>query len=231
MLPIKIVEDKTMSNYTYSEPRGPRLSVIKASPNNIILKEINKNVASGVDTGINGGFFYSSDLLSIAVNNDIPACGVAGAYGSGWYNEKYARGTLVWDRSTGVYSVQVVKSAAELDVSDRSNYWAQGGISMSLQDDANWEAVATAQGMPNMTGSTYRTALIWNSGFNIWLVISEEACTAKAFRGAVKYLVGSGTIVDGIFLDGGGSTQMKCTENTFSGDGRSVVQMIAIITP
>jgi hypothetical protein len=220
-----------MSNYTYSEPRGPRLSVIKTSPNNIILKEINKNIATGADTGINGGFFYNSDLLSIAVKNDIPACGAKGAYGSGWYNEKYTRGTLVWDRSAGVYSVQIVKSVAELNVSDRSNYWAQGGISMCLQDDANWEAVATAQGLPNISGSTYRSALVWNSGFNIWLVISEDTCTAKAFRGAVKYLVGSGTIVDGIFLDGGGSTQMKCKENTFTSDGRSVLQMIALITP
>ncbi|MCM3717805.1 hypothetical protein [Fictibacillus phosphorivorans] len=220
-----------MSNYTYTEPRGPRLSVIKTSPNNIILKEINKNIGSGTDSGINGGYFYSGQLLSIAVNNDIPACGAKGGYGSGWYNEKYARGTLVWDKSAGVYSVQVVRSAAELKVSNRNNYWAQGGISMSLKDDANWEKIAIAQGIPDLKGSTYRTGLVWNSGFNIWLVISEEACTAKAFRGAVKYLVGSGTVVDGIFLDAGGSTQMKCKENTFRGDGRAIVQMIALKTP
>jgi hypothetical protein len=217
-------------SYTFSEPTGVKLAAIKTSPNNIKLKEIQDNVAAGTDYGINGGFFFGSDLLSIAVHNDVPIRGVRGGYGSGWYNEKYARGTLLWDAEMGVYSVQVVKSAAELAVSNRGNYWAQGGISMSLKDDENWRSIAQAQNMPNMDGITYRTALVWNSGFNIWLVISEKPCTAQVFRGSVKYLVGSGTIVDGIFLDGGGSTQMKCALFVENGDGRKVVQMVSLIT-
>lgn len=219
-----------MSAYTFSEPSGVKLAVIKASPNNITLKKVNNNVALVPDYGINGGFFYGTSLLSIAVHNDVPVCGASGAYGSGWYNEKYARGTLVWDKDALKFSVQVAKSAADLHVKNRKSYWAQGGISMSLQDDAHWEAIANEQGMPNITGVTTRTALVWNSGGNIWLVTSEEPCTAKAFRGSVKYLVGSGTIVDGIFLDGGGSTQLNCKEKKIAGDGRRVVQMIALTT-
>lgn len=219
-----------MPSYEYVENGGIVLNVIKGSPNNITLKKINKNVVSSGEFGINGGFFYGSDLLSIAVNNDVPVNGPQGAYGSGWFNHAYERGTLVWDATKRAYSVQVVGSAGEIAVASRDNYWAQGGISMSLQDDAHWVAIAQAQNMPNMAGATQRVGLVWNTGMNIWLVLSETACSAQQFRLAIKAQLGSGTIVDGIFLDGGGSAQMNCTENKFSGDGRSVVQMIALTT-
>lgn len=217
-------------SYTYSKSvvNGLTMHVMKSSPKNIVLKSTSSNLANVSDYGINGGFFYGSDLLSIAVNNDVPVRGVPGGYGSGWINEKYARGTLVWDGAASRYSVQTVKNAAEIDVNNRGNYWAQAGISMSLQDDTNWKSIATAQNMPNMTGSTTRTALVYNSGLNIFLVVTNTACTAEAFRKAVKQL-GSGTIVDGVFLDGSGSSQMKCSETVLKGDGRIVRQMVALI--
>lgn len=216
-----------MANYTYGNvSTGTLLHFIKTSPNNITLKEIAKNVTNTSEYGINGGFFYGKDQLSIAVNNGVPVRGVVGGYGSGWFNEKFSRGTLVWDKTRGKYSVQVVSSASDLDVSDQ--YWAQGGISMSLQDDANWNAIANQQGMPNMTGKTSRTALVWNTGFNLWLIVTETLCTAEQFRLAIKKNIGSGTLVDGIFLDGSGSSQMKCAEKSINGDGRSVVQMVAL---
>lgn len=216
-------------SYTYSENSGITLNVIKSSPNNIILREINRNVVGSSYYGINGGFYYRNDQLSIAVNNDIPVRGVKGGYGSGWFNEKYARGTLVWDKQLSLYSIQVVRSADDLVVYNRNAYWAQGGISMNLQDDGIWEQQANEENMPNIYGRTTRTALLYNSGLNIWLVTTEENCTAEEFRYAIKYQVGSGTLVDGIFLDGGGSTQMQCSHHTNNGDGRSVVQMVALI--
>lgn len=218
-----------MANYTYgSISTGTLLHFVKCSPNNITLKAINKNVTNSSEYGCNGGFFSAKNQLSIAVNNDIPVQGNKGDWGSGWYNEKFSRGTLVWDKAKGAYSVQVVSSASDLDILDRSQYWAQGGISMSLQDDANWKAIAQQQNMPNMDGKTSRTALVWNTGFNIWLIVTETPCTSEQFRLAIKKNIGSGTLVDGIFLDGGGSSQMRCAEKSINGDGRVVVQAVCL---
>jgi exopolysaccharide biosynthesis protein len=218
-----------MANYSFIKDNGIVLNVIKTSPNNIALKAINSNVTATTLYGINGGFFYGTDILSIAVNNDVPVKGVAGSYGCGWFNEKYKRGTLVWDKVASAYSVQVAGSATELQVTDRGSYWAQGGISMRLQNDIGWYDQASAEGMPNIDGKTTRTALVYNSGLNIWLVVTETLCTAEAFRRAIKGQIGSGTMVDGIFLDGGGSSQMQCTETEINGDGRTVRQMVALI--
>lgn len=218
-----------MANYTYGNvSTGTLLHFIKTSPNNITLRVVNKNVTNTTEYGVNGGFFYSGDQISLAVNNDVPVQGVVGGYGSGWFNEKYARGTLVWDKAAGKYSVQVVSAASELEVLDRTRYWAQGGISMSLQDDANWKAIAQQQNMPNIDGKTSRTALVWNTGFNLWLIVTETPCTAEQFRLAIKKNIGSGTLVDGIFLDGGGSSQMRCLEKSIDGDGRRVVQAVCL---
>jgi exopolysaccharide biosynthesis protein len=100
---------------------------------------------------------------------------------------------------------------------------------MGLQNESGWYDQASAEGMPNIDGKTTRTALVYNSGLNIWLVVTETLCTAEAFRHAIKDQIGSGTIVDGIFLDGGGSSQMRCAETGINGDGRTVRQMIALI--
>ncbi|MCY9771206.1 hypothetical protein M5X06_31010, partial [Paenibacillus alvei] len=154
--------------------------------------------------------------------------GSRGGYGSGWFNAKYARGTLVWDAVARRYSVQVVKSADELKVSDRSRYWAQGGISMSLQDDGGWQQRAQVQNMPNMPGKVYRTGLVYGSGLSLWLVVTNTACTASEFRSAIKQKIGSGTLVEGIFLDGSGSSQMSCGTVKLRGDGRTVYSIITV---
>jgi len=215
------------TNYWYGKVTATNkvvLHYIKTSPKNIKLNVLNKNVTSGTDYGINAGFFYGKDLLSIAVMDDVPVNGKRGGYGSGWENAKYPRGTLVWDGKQSKYSVQVVNNAGELTVSDRNNYWAQGGISMNLKDDTHWKAQAQKENMPNMTGKVYRTGLVYNTGLNIWLIVTQTPCTAEEFRKAIKEKIGSGTLVDGIFLDGSGSSQMKCKEISLRGDGRSVVQ-------
>lgn len=223
-----------VSNYSYSKctaSNGVVLHALKTSPNNIILTSSRTAVCSQPNVAVNGGFFNFGDgaLLSIAVQNDVPVAGKRGAYGSGWYNAKYARGTLVWDAAARKYSVQCVKSADELNVSDRSRYWAQGGISMSLRDDAGWERIARQQNMPNMSGKAHRTALVYGSGLNVWAVVTNTPCTAAEFRKAVKEKIGSGTLVDGIFLDGSGSSQMRCGDVQLRGDGRCVYSVIAIM--
>nr|WP_275097548.1 phosphodiester glycosidase family protein [Paenibacillus alvei] len=195
------------------------------------MRPCRTNVYSQPLAAVNGGFFdfASGALLSISVQNDKPVKGSRGEYGSGWYNAKYARGTLVWDAAARRYSIQVVKSADELQVSDRNRYWAQGGISMSLQDDARWQKIAQQQNMPNMSGKVYRTALVYGSGLSLWLVVTNTACTASEFRSAIKQKIGSGTLTDGVFLDGSGSSQLHYNSVSLRGDGRTVHSIISIM--
>ncbi|MFW5438128.1 hypothetical protein [Paenibacillus apiarius] len=222
-----------MSKATYSKctaSNGVVLHYLKTSPNDVQLRANGASVCGQSATAINGGFFdfASGAILSIAVQNDKPIKGKRGGYGSGWFNAKYARGTLVWDAAARRYSVQAVRSADELNVSDRARYWAQGGISMSLGNDASWERVARGQNMPNMSGKAYRTGLVYGTGLNLWLIVTNTRCTAAEFRTAIKQKIGSGTLVDGIFLDGSGSSQMRCPEALLKGDGRTVYSILTV---
>ncbi|MCY9708420.1 hypothetical protein M5X05_30120, partial [Paenibacillus alvei] len=180
-----------MSKATYSKctaSNGVVLHTLKTSPNDIQLRPCRTNVYSQPLAAVNGGFFDfdSGAVLSITVQNDVPVKGSRGGYGSGWFNAKYARGTLVWDAAARRYSIQVVRSAAELQVSDRSQYWAQGGISMSLQDDARWQQIARQQNMPTMSGKVFRTALVYGSSLSLWMVVTNSPCTVESFRTAIK---------------------------------------------
>ena len=210
---------------------GIVLHTLKCSPNDVVLRTSRTSVCNQKMTAVNGGFFdfASGALLSIAVQNDVPMKGKCGDYGSGWHNAKYARGTLVWDAAARRYSVQVVKSADELKVSDRSRYWAQGGISMSLQNESGWERIARLQNMPNMSGKVYRTGLVYGSGLSLWMVVTNTPCTASEFRTAIKQKIGSGTLTDGIFLDGSGSSQLRYDSVSLRGDGRTVHSIISIM--
>lgn len=223
-----------MSKAAYSKctsSNGVVLHTLKVSPNDVQLRSCRTNVYSQSNVAINGGFFDSRSgaVLSIAVQGDVPVKGSRGGYGSGWFNAKYARGTMVWDAAVRRYSIQVVKSADELQVSDRSRYWAQGGISMSLRNDECWQQIARAQNMPNMTGKVFRTALVYGSGLSMWMVVTNTPCTAEQFRTAIKQKIGSGTLVDGIFLDGSGSSQLRYDSVSLRGDGRTVHSIFSIM--
>ncbi|MDU7472562.1 MAG: phosphodiester glycosidase family protein [Paenibacillus macerans] len=223
-----------MANYTYAAytaSNGVKLHTIKTSPNNIWINYIGaSNVPSQSYYGVNGGYFDpdTGNLLQIALNNDKPVNGTKNDYGSGYENVKVARGTLVWDATESQFSVQIVKSAADLHVIKRTRYWAQGGISMSLNSDSTWASQADKENMQNRTGNAFRTGLVYNNTNNIWLIVTDVKCTAAEFRTAIKEKVGSGTLVNGIFLDGSGSSQMKCKEKKVYGDEREVYQMVAL---
>lgn len=222
-----------MANYTYGSVRasnGVNLRYIKTSPNNTTLQAINANVTDTSYFGVNGGFFFGTDILSIAVVNNEPVKGNPGDYGSGWYNTKVTRGTLIWDPVARAYSIKVIDSASEITVRDKNQYWAQGGISMSLQNDSKWwDQAVDKEEMPNPGGRTFRTGLVYNTGLSIWYIVTPTECTASQFRTAIKERIGSGSLVDGIFLDGGGSSQMQCEEYSFGGDRRVVRQMVRLI--
>lgn len=219
-------------NYVYESSvatNGMELHVLRTRPSNIALEAINDNVALTPYFGINGGFFYQSDLLSIAVVDGRPANGEPGRYGAGDENVKYARGTLVWDGATDTLGVQIVRNSAELAVTDRADFWAQGGISMSLGRDAEWEAAALAENAPFPDDSRLRSAAVYDRDGNLYLVVSATKGTLAAFREAIVEKVGGGRLADGIFLDGDGSSQLRSREKQLTGDNRPVVEMIRIL--
>jgi hypothetical protein len=217
--------------YTYKETiasNGVRLHSIRTSPTNIALKHITTNVTLTEEYGMNGGFFWNGDLLSIAVVNDQPLIGEQGGYGSGWYNIDYPKGTLVWDEITRQFSVQVAIEAGQLHVTDKLRYWAQGGVSMSLQRESDWVRQALAEDMPAFDEQRLRSGIIYDNEQMMWMIVSDKPCTVEQFRQAAVETVGRSRAVDGIFVDGDGSSQMRSAQIQLKGDSREVYQMLAL---
>ncbi|MEW9698599.1 hypothetical protein [Paenibacillus sp. SI8] len=232
LFPLAIENSKNPHAYTYSKlhaANGVNLYALKTKPDNIALKAISQNVTDTGLYGINGGFFYNTDLLSIAVTNDLPAKGEANDYGTGWYNTDVPRGTLVWDAALRAFTIQVVKHAGEIKITDRSHYWAQGGVSMKLADPAGWEAQMIREEMPAYDENRLRSAAAYDSQGYVWLIVTPTPCTIEQFRSAILQKIVPGQLTDGIFLDGDGSSQLNSREHHLHGDGREVYQMLQIL--
>lgn len=214
---------------------GMVLHYLRTDPDNVSLSVIRDNVALAPHYGINGGFFYNEALLSMAVVDGRPVGddgSAAGGYGLGAENVKYARGTLVWDRSAQRLSVQVVAKASELAVSDPQRFWAQGGISMGLALGDAWYAQAVAEHAPFMDERRLRSGAVYDEDGRLYLVVSETRGTLAEFRSAIVERLGADgrpRLVDGIFLDGDGSSQLRSREVSLTGDGRPVVQMLSLL--
>ncbi|MFD0692616.1 hypothetical protein ACFQZT_00765 [Paenibacillus sp. GCM10027628] len=208
---------------------GVVLHTIRTPPDNIGLKAITANVTELQDNGINGGFFWQGYLLSIAVINDQPVKGKPGDYGSGWFNIDRKRGTLVWDEKAKTFTIQVVEAADELKVTDRAHYWAQGGVSMGLRNPDGWTSQAISEEMPVIGEKRMRSGIVYDKSNNVYLVVAPTPCTGEQFRSAVMEQVGAGKLVDGLFLDGDGSSQLKVAGNVLPGDHREVYQMITLL--
>lgn len=221
-------------HYYYNEltaSNGVLLSVIRTSPDNVQLTNIASNVTETVYYGINGGFFWEGALLSIAVMNDKPLIGKSGDYGSGWYNWSdgtYKRGTLVWDGLHKQFSVQVVEQASELHISSTHDYWAQGGVSMSLGDEVNWEKQIIYEHMPGSGDGHMRSGLVYDENQQLYMVVTATSCTIEQFRSAIMEQLGNNKLVDGIFLDGDGSSQLQVRDARLVGDHRLVYQMLTL---
>ncbi|OXS59185.1 hypothetical protein B1A99_11150 [Cohnella sp. CIP 111063] len=214
---------------TETASNGMELHYLRTRPSNVELLTVRNNVSAAPYYGINGGFFYEDALLSVAVVNDEPVHGESGHYGSGGSNAKYARGTLVWDGAVDRLSVQIVRQAQEIEVAERTNFWAQGGISMSLGRDEDWRRQAAEEAAPLLDQASLRSAAVYDAEGNLYLVVSATRGTLAAFREAIVERIGVGNLVDGIFLDGDGSSQLRSREKKLAGDGRLVVQMLRLI--
>lgn len=222
--------------YTFSTvtaSNGVKLYAIKTSPKEVYIKWIGaSSVPAQSSYGINGGYFYGSKLLQIAVNNGISVATASGQGTGGTVNESYARGTMVWDAKYEELSVQVVSSTSELALGNRNSYWAQGGISLKLgSSESAWKTQATKENIQNPDGNVNRSAMVYNNTKNIWLIVTDTGTTAAKFRAAILEKIGNGTLVDGILLDGSGSSQYKVQNSSYSGSDatpRKVYQMIAL---
>ena len=208
---------------------GMKLHYMVTRPSNVSPVAVHANVASGPFYGVNGGFFYQDALLSIAVVNGMPVNAAQGYYGAGDVNAKYARGTLVWDGATDGLSVQTVSRDGDLNVTDRAHYWAQGGISMRLNSENAWLLQVVAEQAPNMDEDRLRSAAVYDTQGSLYLVVSTTKGTLAAFRDAIVETIGAGKLVDGIFLDGDGSSQLRSREIRLTGDGRPVVEMLRLL--
>ncbi|WP_188540732.1 hypothetical protein [Paenibacillus segetis] len=217
--------------YTYHEAedaQGIKIHALVVKPESIELRAAERPLNEYHLYGMNGGFFYEDAVLSIAVNNDVPVKGAVREFGSGWFNAKYKRGTLVWDEVAGRFSIQVVSSADEIDVRDRGQYFAQGGVSMSLQDEANWSTTMEQEHLPAPDERRLRSGLVYDDSGLLWLIVTPTHCTAEEFRDAIQNTIAPGSKKEGIFLDGDGSSQLNSAEIKIRGDSRNLQQIIAI---
>lgn len=222
---------EAITQYRYEgaqSSNGLKLHVLVTKPSYVTLEVVNSNVTLTNKVGINGGFFYGESLISMGIVNGYAVNGEINGYGSGGENMKYARGSLVWDGASDALSVQVVSKASEVKVKDHTRFWVQGGISMSLSDDAGWKRQSEAENAPFPDELRLRSGAVYDDKGNLYLVVSENGGTLEAFRSAVIETVGEGRLVDGIFLDGDGSSQLLSKEMSLPGDNRPVVQMLRI---
>jgi hypothetical protein len=220
---------KEVNYFQITAKNGVVLHVLKTEPSRISLHSINDNVVKSGTNGINGGFFWENQLLSIAVVDGMPVSGSPKEYGSGWFNVKYARGTIVYDRVTKIVDVQRAASVDDLHISDAARFWAQGGISMNIKDDSNWYRIAVQEeGLPFPDDERLRSGMVYDNHGELYLVVTSTKCTADKFRTAIKGSIADGELNEAIFLDGDGSSQLLAGNIELKGDGRPVVQMIAV---
>ncbi|WMT39627.1 hypothetical protein RE628_19795 [Paenibacillus sp. D2_2] len=220
---------KGVNYFQIKANNGVVLHVLKTDPSSISLKSINDNVVRSKTIGINGGFFWENQLLSIAAMDGMPANGTPQEYGSGWFNAKYARGTMVYDRVTRMIDVQRASSVDDLHITDTTKYWAQGGISMNLRDESNWYRLAAIEeAMPFPDDERLRSGMAYDNDGKVYLIVSSTKCNAEEFRTAIKRNIAVGNLIEAIFLDGDGSSQLLAGKVKLKGDDRTVVQMIAV---
>lgn len=226
-------------SYTFSSltaSNGITLKVIKTNPGNIKPVSISPlaAVTSGSVYGVNAGFANNSnytECYSIGVYNDVPVRGTKGNHNTGWFNEYYTRGTLVYDAYLGYLSVKVIDNASQAGFVRPDMYWAIGGISLGLQN-TNWSSQMTTEhvdGIGGVSSSAARTAIVYDGSNNVHLVITESKTTITKFRAAILEKIAN--VRDGVLLDGGGSTEMLCSEYKFVGTdpNRKLGFMIGLI--
>ncbi|MEJ8306580.1 hypothetical protein [Saccharibacillus sacchari] len=99
---------------------------------------------------------------------------------------------------------------------------------MTFQNPGVWKQRAQNENMQGIDSDTQRSGVVYNNTNNIWLIMTPTQCTAEQFRTAILGSIGFGTLVNGIFLDSGGSSQMRAGTTTIAASSRKVPEMLAL---
>ncbi|NHW36351.1 phosphodiester glycosidase family protein [Paenibacillus aceris] len=100
---------------------------------------------------------------------------------------------------------------------------------MRLNDSFGWENDMILEEMPAYNESRMRTAIVYDNLENMYMIVTPTYCTIAEFRTAILETLGNRRLVDGIYLDGDGSSQMLCRYVRLNGDQRQVYQMLTLI--
>lgn len=243
----KLIETSSSapSSFTYSTQTVGSfpLRIITTSPNNIILKNINRTKLNATtNLGINGGFFTTAatdyNCYNFAMNNGVQVgpdtCGTFNGGDCGRGAIAYHNGQLKC--LEGVATLADVTSQLGTSITPT---WIQGGESLKL-GNSNWETGWNCGVTPSST-STGRVAMVVNTTSNevhLIAAITSSNLSVRQFRSALltKFGItdtsGGTSIYKGIMLDGGGSTSLRAINSSGAsvtlGCGRAVNQIIAL---
>ncbi|RAV05491.1 phosphodiester glycosidase family protein [Paenibacillus sp. YN15] len=218
---------------------------------NITTRKIGNNISAVDDYGINGGFFNSSngysnpptEALSIGWSSIYGDHGSTNAYGN------KSRGTVViFEDYFDNYKLKggILRATSITDVKNQlgqnHRYKAMiggGSLSLGISSNSTWKDSVFSDedwsGLYPNLALTNRTCLgLKNSGSETYafLAISRGWKSLYACR---DYLKSEGCF-DGIFLDGSGSSQMRCLTNNNvniyvnNGDGRKIWNIVTLIS-
>lgn len=196
--------------YVISKDKKVTMHYIKTTPDKIkLLQNPEGNISKSTYYHcMNGVFFgltspsYPKSISSIAIeNNKAIYAEKAGEakYGHGWHNdvEGGVSSVLIYDKDLKKLSIQDnVTSGADIKVTNVEKYYAIGGMSDYKKMLSNKSIVG-------------RTAIAYDTDNNIYLICVDNAAgmTAENFYKAIKEKVAN--LSGCIYLDGGGSSQMK----------------------
>lgn len=110
-----------------------------------------------------------------------PSLSYGGRYNVGDDSNSLDKGTIVYDGADDIVTHQIVDQYTDIAVVKRRSYWAQGGISMTLNNDSNWQSIMQAQQLPSPTWSTLR-GLLWHIKMILPLLFMELSLLRTACR-------------------------------------------------
>lgn len=230
-----------MMAHTYQKAysNGIFLHIISTTAENIQLVNLQyHSLSSSEYYGINGGWFNppgnTRQVISLAYSDGhcVGPNSVDGAM------NHVGAGVMYWS-GTSLQVVSGVTTPNSLPVY-AAGTWAQGGYSMHM-GNTNWASLTSAEPAASNVFNDSRagkSALVAHmSQKRVYLIITQEAVNWATFRTSIQNFMGisdmnatDSTTLQGIFLDGSGSSQMKSKSNGYieSSDNRALCQIVAI---
>lgn len=222
------------------------LHIIRTDSANIQVANLRgKALSTAGVIGINGGFFNpgTNQILNIA-KNDGTYVGAASAPYNGTNNNWCGNG-VVYRKTDGTMGFLTGQSVDDASLSVIKNLtgtvsWAQGGAGI-YPGYSGWKSKDT-DFFNSIAASSQRSAMIVDreTGF-VYLIVTINAVSYDTFRSSMMTFLNlsdgatASTRYHGVFLDGGGSTQLRAKDpkNTSvfihkSGETRALLQVITL---